>query len=55
MSTTTNPAEVRAWARANGITVGKRGRLSADLVKQYRDAMWQAAVTRYETGSQDPA
>ncbi|MGP5696712.1 exonuclease domain-containing protein [Brachybacterium alimentarium] len=31
-----SPAAVRAWARENGIPVGDRGRLSAELVEQYR-------------------
>jgi DNA polymerase-3 subunit epsilon len=30
-----NPAEVRAWARANGIEVGVRGRLQKELIDAY--------------------
>lgn len=33
-----DPSLVRAWARQNGIPVGTRGRLSADLVHRYRAA-----------------
>lgn len=29
------PARVRAWARSRGISVGKRGRLPAELVERY--------------------
>ncbi len=29
---------VRAWAEANGIEVSSRGRLSADVIEQYRAA-----------------
>ncbi|KQX64503.1 histone-like nucleoid-structuring protein Lsr2 [Angustibacter sp. Root456] len=32
------PADVRAWARANGIPVGTRGRLPAELVDAYQAA-----------------
>lgn len=31
-------AEVREWAREKGITVGSRGRLSAELIDQFRKA-----------------
>ena len=31
-----SPAVVRAWARQNGIPVGDRGRLRAEIVEQYR-------------------
>ncbi|MBB5832495.1 exonuclease domain-containing protein [Brachybacterium aquaticum] len=34
-----SPAAVRAWARSQGIPVGDRGRLRAELVAQYREAM----------------
>lgn len=33
-----SPAEARAWARANGIPVGTRGRLPAELFDAYRAA-----------------
>ena len=33
-----SPTAIRAWARAHGIAVGERGRLSAALVAQYRAA-----------------
>jgi DNA polymerase III subunit epsilon len=33
-----NPAEVRAWARANGHQVGTRGRLHQGLIDAYRNA-----------------
>lgn len=32
------PADIRAWARQNGITVAERGRLSAGLTARYRAA-----------------
>jgi len=37
-STTTgvDPAAVRAWARSKGIKVSERGRISADIVEQFR-------------------
>ncbi len=33
-----NPAEVRDWAKAQGITVNERGRISAELKAQYDTA-----------------
>ncbi len=33
-----DPKAVRSWAEANGIKVSPRGRLSADVVKQYKAA-----------------
>lgn len=33
-----NPAEVRAWAEANGIKVNARGRIPADVLAAYRAA-----------------
>jgi hypothetical protein len=33
-----DPAAVRAWARSQGIKVSERGRISADVVEQYRAA-----------------
>lgn len=33
-----NPADVRAWAKSQGIQVKGRGRLSSDLVERYRKA-----------------
>ncbi|MFC7375417.1 exonuclease domain-containing protein [Brachybacterium sp. GCM10030268] len=41
---TVSPAVVRAWARENGIPVGDRGRLSAEIVNQYK-----ASTGRSET------
>lgn len=35
MENTAQAAEVRKWALAQGITVGKRGRLSKNLFDQY--------------------
>ncbi|MGO1569583.1 MAG: exonuclease domain-containing protein, partial [Brachybacterium sp.] len=40
-----SPTAVRAWARAQGIPVGDRGRLSAALVAQYREAMRGEALS----------
>ena len=34
-----SPTAIRAWAREQGIPVGDRGRLKAELVAQYREAM----------------
>lgn len=34
-----SPGAIRAWARQNGIAVGERGRLKAQIVDQYREAM----------------
>ncbi|MEI8055933.1 MAG: Lsr2 family protein [Actinomycetes bacterium] len=33
-----NPADVRAWAKTQGITVSERGRISAELQAQYQAA-----------------
>ncbi len=33
-----DPKAVRRWAEANGITVSPRGRISAEVVEQYRAA-----------------
>lgn len=33
-----DPTAVRAWAAANGIKVSNRGRVSADVLRQYREA-----------------
>lgn len=35
---TARPSEVRAFARANGIEVGERGRFAPSLVKAFNDA-----------------
>jgi Lsr2 len=32
------PSQVRAWAKTQGIAVADRGRVSADVMRQYRDA-----------------
>ncbi|MGO1284545.1 MAG: exonuclease domain-containing protein, partial [Brachybacterium sp.] len=40
-----SPTTIRAWARAQGIPVGERGRLRAEIVAQYLEAM------RGESGS----
>lgn len=34
-NTSTNPANVRAWARENGYEVGTRGRFDASIVRAY--------------------
>jgi len=34
----TDPAEIRAWARSQGIAVNERGRISAELLAKYRAA-----------------
>lgn len=31
--------KVRAWARTNGLAIGRRGRVSCELVRQYRQAL----------------
>lgn len=33
-----DPAEVRAWAKGEGIAVNERGRISADLLAKYQAA-----------------
>jgi hypothetical protein len=33
-----DPREVRAWAKTRGIVVADRGRVSADVMRQYREA-----------------
>lgn len=30
-----DPAQVREWARANGVPVSKRGRVGADVIEKY--------------------
>lgn len=37
------PAKVRAWALERGMTVGKRGRLHANLIKAYEQDMERRA------------
>lgn len=32
----TNPSRVRAWAKRNGVPVGKRGRIPAEVILRYR-------------------
>jgi hypothetical protein len=44
---TATPAEVRAFARAQGIPVGKRGRFAPSLVKAFND---QSKVKYVEAG-----
>jgi len=34
----TDPKAVRAWAEAHGVTVSPRGRISAEILEQYRAA-----------------
>lgn len=34
----TNPAEVREWAKSQGIAVNERGRISADLMARFQAA-----------------
>ena len=33
-----DPREVRAWARTQGIVIADRGRVSADVMRRYREA-----------------
>lgn len=40
--------KVRAWARASGLATGKRGRVSRDLVEQYRQALRGEAGSLWE-------
>ena len=54
-----SPTAIRAWAREQGIPVGDRGRLKAELVAQYRAAMGleNEAASEPRSGqilSQDP-
>ena len=35
---TASPAEVRAWATENGLTVGTRGKLPPEVIKGYNDS-----------------
>ena len=37
-SVTLDPKRIRDWATNNGIVVGARGRVPADVVRQYREA-----------------
>jgi hypothetical protein len=32
-----NPSDVRRWAADRGITVGKRGRIAAHIVRDFKD------------------
>lgn len=47
-----NPADIRAWARARGMTVGKRGRMSKALIEQYQAEMRLSddEIARYDLG-----
>lgn len=40
------PAEVRAWAATQGVEVGTRGRLSADLIEGYLTAEVKPATRK---------
>jgi DNA polymerase III epsilon subunit-like protein len=50
-----SPTAIRAWARAQGIPVGDRGRLKADLVAQYRAAMGVAAASEADAAPMSAA
>jgi hypothetical protein len=53
--TTSSTADIRKWARAAGLVVGDRGRLSPDIVAAYNDAhaVAPAAAAAVATASQD--
>lgn len=42
---TASPKEMRAWLRANGVTVGDRGRLHPDAIRKYNRAHAKPIVT----------
>ena len=39
MSDKVEPSQVRAWALERGMSIGKRGRLSHELIKAYQQDM----------------
>jgi hypothetical protein len=53
--TTSSTADIRKWARAAGLVVGDRGRLSPDIVAAYNDAhaVAPAAAAAVATASQE--
>jgi hypothetical protein len=55
--TTSSTADIRKWARAAGLVVGDRGRLSPDIVAAYADAhaVAPAAAAAVATASQEQA
>lgn len=53
--TSTSPREIRAWAAANGYVVGRRGRLPAELVQAYENAMQQHGQGSEEMQGRTPA
>ena len=40
-----DPAEVRAWAQANGVPVSEKGRIAADVVRRWRKDTAETADT----------
>jgi ATP-dependent DNA helicase PIF1 len=50
-----SPLAVRAWARENGIPVGTRGRLRADIIARYRAAAGVREETRPAADTRKPA
>jgi hypothetical protein len=43
--TTSETADIRRWARAAGLAVGDRGRLSPDVIAAYNDAQAEAPAS----------
>ena len=46
-----NPADVRKWAKSQGIEVAARGRVNSDLVRQYLDSVDDAPKRSTEPGT----
>lgn len=43
-----SPADVRAWARENGMTVGERGKLPPEVIKEFNKAHKNAPYKQAE-------
>ena len=43
-----SPADVRAWARENGMTVGERGKLPPEVIKEFNKAHKNAPYRQAE-------
>ena len=51
MTTTASPAVIRQWARAEGLSVGDRGRLSPDILAAYAAQESEARLPAVRAGA----
>lgn len=54
MTVAASTAEIRHWARAQGMTVGDRGRLSPEILTAYADSQSSAQQPTVEPGPTVP-